>query len=648
MFKSLKSKKLKAFSLTEIIVVLAIISMVVYGLASFSIDATRLSELRWKSSSAGLKMKDTAKILIDKKNTLWKDLITDSQNKYLLFQSNNYVITNGTEVIDGVTYSFTIQNAYRDGSGNYATSGTLDIGSKFISIIATWTDSFGYPQNLTYTFYVSNWATYNWLQTSLAEFNSGTYSNNTIGDALGGGSVRMQEIIYPDWCNPSLALNQYDLPGNSVSKTVFASTGSAYLGTAGTSTSTALTKLNISGVTPPILSVEGTFGGYAVNDVFVVGNIAYLATTDNSKEVVIVNVATTPYTEIGYFNASGTTDGRNVYVSGTVGYVATGAKVQSFNLTSNTGSRAKYGEITLAQNSNSGTTAYIFAIQVRGNYLFAALNDDYYEMAIATVSNPSNMTLNSFESVNDQQTTDIYVNPAGTRAYFGTNSSSQREFFILNTTNKNNPSVISSYDTSGMSIKGIAIVEADNRAVLVGTSGQEYQAVNIATETSISKCGGMDINSGISDIDTVTDAQGNAFAYLVTSDNTAEFKILRGGPGGGNGSGTGYPLNGSYTSQIFDSGAASGNVNYYSMKWNAQIAANTSIRFQVRSNTTNNFTGIAWVGPDGTSATYFTNSLGEYLPSVVQNKRYFQYIAYFNSDSYATPYLLDTNLNYQR
>src|SRR5690606_2929390 len=104
------------------------------------------------------------------------------------------------------------------------------------------------------------------------DFNLGNYSNNTVGDSLGGGAVRMQQIIYPDWCNPSLALNQYNLPGNSVSKTVFATTGNAYLGTAGTSTSTSLTKLNIAGVTPPILTVENTFGGYAVNHVFVVGN----------------------------------------------------------------------------------------------------------------------------------------------------------------------------------------------------------------------------------------------------------------------------------------------------------------------------------------------------------------------------------------
>src|SRR3989337_1092873 len=85
----LKKIKLKAFSLTEILVVLALVSIVVYSLASFSIDAIRLSEDRWTSSVAGLKMKDTAQILIDKKNTLWKDMLIDATDKHLLYAANN-------------------------------------------------------------------------------------------------------------------------------------------------------------------------------------------------------------------------------------------------------------------------------------------------------------------------------------------------------------------------------------------------------------------------------------------------------------------------------------------------------------------------------------------------------------------------------
>jgi Tfp pilus assembly protein PilV len=644
------NKRLKAFSLAEIIVSIGVFSIIAISIGTLIVETIRFSENRWLKSQSILMAKEIINGVNASKNDLWKYIAenTNGGKKYIQYTNETYNMVNGELSQNGFTSSFQIYTVQRDSNGFIVQSGGVeDINTRRIEVSVSWVDTLNNTNTFSTSSYVTNWNTLDWKQTTQAEFNSGTFTNNTVSDALGGGAVRLQQIIYPDWCNPSLALNQYDLPGNSVSKTVFALTGNAYLGTAGTNQSTAMTKLTITGVTPPVITVNGTFGGYAVNDVFIVGNIAYLATNDDGKEVVILDVSQTPFTEIGYFNATGNQNGRSIFFSGTTGYVATAKKVQSFNLTSNTGSRPKYDEITLSLNQNQGATSYIAQVVVRGNYLFASLNEDYYEMAIANVSNPSNMSLVSSSSVNDQQTTDIEVSSDGSRAYFGTNSSSQREFYIMNTSNKSNPTTISSYDTTGMSVTGLAIIPADGRAILVGKNGQEYQAVNISNENSISKCGGMDINNGIEDVDSVIDAQGNAFAYLVTADNSAEFKILRGGPGGGNGSGTGYPTNGSYTSQVFDTGATT-TVNYYTLKWTSQLAANSTVRFQVRAHTSNNFTGINWIGPDGTSATYFTNANGETLPTSLQNKRYFQYITYFTSDTFNTPYLLDMKLNYQK
>ncbi len=648
--KKLKiNKKFKAFSVTEIIIVLALISLVIYSLATFSIAALRLSEDRWKSNIASIKMHDMSQILVDKKNSLWESMLIDSGDKHLAYSGSTYSIVDGSENLDGISYSFKVQSALRDTNGNFVTSGgTTDLNSKLIQISSEWVDKFGFDNLISSQFYITNWNSNTWTQTSTSDFNQGT-NDNTIVTSNGGGSVQLQTIIYPDWCNPSLQLNQYDLPGNSVSKTIFANTGHAYLGTAGTNTTTAMTKLNISGVTPPTISVEGTFGGYAVNDIFIVGNVAYLATTDNSKEVVILDISQYPYQQIGYFNASGTTDADSVYVSGTVGYVATGEIVQSFNLTSNTGSRAKYGEITMARDPVFFFGSdYVSQIVVRGNYLFAALNNDWYELSIANVSNPSNMSFLSKSSVNNLQTSDVYVSPDGNRAYFGTNyGSSENEFFIMNTSNKNSPSIIGSYNTHGMSITGIAIVTQDNRAVLVGKNGQEYQAVDISNEHSPTFCGGMDINNGIEDIDTVSDAQGNAFAYLVTDDSSSEFKILRGGPGGGNGSGEGYALSGTYTSTIFDS--TSSTSKYYTIDFNGTIPVNTNMNVQVRSSSNSDMSSSTnWVGPDGTSSTSFAISDGDYIPSLVYNKRYFQYKINFSSNQLSTAELEDLTLTYQK
>ncbi len=59
------------------------------------------------------------------------------------------------------------------------------------------------------------------------------------------------------------------------------------------------------------------------------------------------------------------------------------------------------------------------------------------------------------------------------------------------------------------------------------------------------------------------------------------------------------------------------------------------------------FTGSQWYGPDGTTGTYFTTQTGQLLPSIVQNKRYIQYRAYFTSDTISTPILEDVRIQYE-
>lgn len=62
----------------------------------------------------------------------------------------------------------------------------------------------------------------------------------------------------------------------------------------------------------------------------------------------------------------------------------------------------------------------------------------------------------------------------------------------------------------------------------------------------------------------------------------------------------------------------------------AEIPVETNITFQARSDNDNSSWG-PFTGPDGTSATYYTNASGEDLN--VPNNRYFQYIIYFETNN---------------
>jgi hypothetical protein len=334
---------------------------------------------------------------------------------------------------------------------------------------------------------------------------------------------------------------------------------------------------------------------------------------------------------------------------GTVGYVATGRKVQTFDLTANTGSRTKLGELTMAESPVLFGNDIISQIVVVKNYIYASLWNDWNELAIANAANPRSMFVTSQTTVNNKQTLDIYVNPAGTRAYFGTTtSSSEREFFIVDVSSKTGSRpIIGSYDSNGMNVDGIAIIEADHRAVLVGNAAEEYQALDITNEATPVKCGGMQLDSGISDIDTVVDAQGNAFSYIVSKDPTKEFKILRGGPGNGHEDGYGYPSTGSFTSSIIDSTSTTS--QYFTFKWTGTVPAATTLKLQLRTGTSiGDIASQTFVGPDGTSSTYFTSQTATSIPGSLNNKQYIQYKAFFTSDTFSTPVLNDITITYQK
>jgi hypothetical protein len=642
-------KQYKGYSLVEFVIAIGVFAAVASSVVFFSIEIySSIYDQQMRTVADSSRQSIMDKVLAVKASS-WAELIAGqgAGTFYLDEVNGKYTLTSGTSTQGAIAYSITVSGVNRDSNGAITQSGgTDDPHTKNISVNFTWTDKLGRPKNYTNSFYLNDWFTYKWFQTTKAEFDSGTFTQ-TLSRNNNGGEVELRQIFYPDWCKPTLAQEVYNIPGNATAKTLFSYPGTTYLGTGGSALGEAFTKLNITGVDTPTINVEGSFNGYTTNNIFVLGNYAYLATAQNDKEVIILDITSTPYTEVGYFNTSRTEDANSVYVVGNVGYVAAGRYVYAFNLTSKLGSRSQTSIKQVSLNQNFLQTASVSQIVVKNNYLFASLENDWYELAIVDVSNPANMQITSQTSVNNQQTLDVYVSDDSNRTYFGTgNSSSEREFFIIDTSSKTGARpTISSYDTSGMSVKGIAIVEADDRAILVGTGGQEYQVVDISNEVSLSKCGGMEYNSGINDIDAVTDSESNSFSYVVTNNSTQDFHIIRGGPGEGGGeNGYGFLTSGQFTSVAFDS--ESSNSKYYTISWASTTPANTDLKFQVRSSNDVSMGSSVFVGPDGTSSSYFTNNKGSSIHSSISGKRYIQYKAFYTSDTLSTPILNSVTINY--
>jgi hypothetical protein len=146
--------------------------------------------------------------------------------------------------------------------------------------------------------------------------------------------------------------------------------------------------------------------------------------------------------------------------------------------------------------------------------------------------------------------------------------------FIINTdpasgTYKN---ILGSYDTSGMDPHGITVV-TNNKAIIAGSGGIEYQVVDIANDT-ITNCSGSlgDLNVNVYGIASVVENDGDAYSYIITSDSGSEFKIIEGGPSGKVGK------SGVFESAIFDPGYQTA---FNRLSYDSSTPSGTTLKFQV-------------------------------------------------------------------
>jgi hypothetical protein len=190
------------------------------------------------------------------------------------------------------------------------------------------------------------------------------------------------------------------------------------------------------------------------------------------------------------------------------------------------------------------------SVFVSGNYAYVAETGTTQLEIIEVTNGGSSLSIVGQAQLNGSDSSDIFINASATRAYISTiTSATQPEFFIVDISSKTGPRpVAGSYDTSGMSPRGITVVPG-NKAIIVGTGGQEYQVIDITNENSPVACGpGLNIDSGVNGVAGVIENDGDAFAYIITGDANAEFKIIEGGPGGQ------FGTEGTYTSPALDAG----------------------------------------------------------------------------------------------
>ena len=360
------------------------------------------------------------------------------------------------------------------------------------------------------------------------------------------GTVQPQGQGFGDWCHPALALTNIDLDrqGHPTSLRAFETADSVdgnrvLSGTGANSSGPAFSNIKIMGNEPPTATILGDYNGtpqVKVNGLVGNDHYAYLAT--DSRGVEILDISVTPYQVIGTFKPTGMKNVNDVYVVGNTGYAVTTDKFYIFGISTDRRTATPSGSLALADGAK-------VVVDPSSQYAYVPNPDPTGELKIIDVhSHPVDLTPSDVKNVDVDAGVgrDVFINASGTRAYLATAlNATKPEFFIINITDPANPTVITdggTYDTGLMDPYAATIV-TDNRAIIVGYGGNEYQVFSVAGD-QVSFCPNhaegtdfLNIDTGVYAVSSILQKDQHAYSYISTGDAAAELKIIEGGPGGG-------------------------------------------------------------------------------------------------------------------
>jgi type II secretory pathway pseudopilin PulG len=592
-------------------------------------------------------------------------------NYYAQSNGTTWQLISGTALINDLSEQISIESAYRN-NGILVDQGTpgavVDPSTRIFDIQISWITPF--PSSINSKLYLVRLENESLTFTDHPDFDPGEVSGTDIVDTTGTPIPQNAQIQLAagggggDWCDPSLSITEVDLPKSGVANAISAIEGNVFAGTGENSSGVSFAKVSFTiDQDPPVVTPTPypTFDGYKTNAVFGESNYAYLATDNNSKEVVIIdlnNYSDPPtnlkFQEVGSINLKGNLNATSVFVTNNKAYITTSNNKLYIYDVSNHSAPNRLNEENGFTLDGEGKK-----VLVTGNYAYIATNSTTYQFEIVDISTASSPSWAGKLNINTGQSgIDVYVNTAISspdKAYLATNYvAGQSNFYVVDISNISSPTINGQgrYDTQGMSPTGITVVTG-NIGIIVGSGGSnQYQVVLLDTMAS---CGGLQYASGIRGVSSVLQANGYAYSYIITGDASAELKIIL---GGGQGGGT-FASSGTYTSSVFDAGFSTA---FNRFSGNAYVpSANTVLEMQVAvsntdtSCTTGNFTYIG-PDPDNPTGSRYILSNGTFngiIPYKSVNPyynnpgRYFCYKLFFNTtDTNQSPIFHDLSINY--
>ncbi|MFH0873316.1 MAG: beta-propeller domain-containing protein [Candidatus Komeilibacteria bacterium] len=624
----------QGFSLVEILIsvaFIAVLTLVLVSTVTFSHNLRRTDQEKTQAALYAQGAIEATQQLARSQmvNGSWHPVV-DAQQKWSLAA--------GTELLDNkFTRQITISDVRRATQQNgqvygmiVESGGYIDPSTKKLTALISWAGADG-PKQFILESYEQIHTANRWVQT---DWNGGSgqddwiatnrfYSKDSGIDVSIPGVVSLTAGLI-DWTQASTT-DTYDTAGNFDDEDVYEKDGKAYLVTVNNSSGSEFYILNVSD--PHNVYLLGSLNiGSSVYSVVVRGNYAYIATGDNSKELQVVDISNSaaPQVVVSY-NLPSNTDAQDIQVDENEVYIIQGVTIYAYHQVTPSSL-----QLDSSLTVSGGNTTQIYLAQ---HYLYVATESSSQELLIYNVTTPSSMyQIGRYDLPGSLKATDVFV--LGSRAYITTqNNGSGNEFFALDVSSPGNPLLLGSYNV-GETVHSLAVV---GPYALLGTNflDKELAVLDVSVPGSISYISGFNLSGLILGM-----SANCSVVYAATSSNTEEFFVISTGI-----TDCDYATSGQLESSTYDSG--SDQVLYNWISWSSLTPANTSIQFQIA--TSNQINGPwSYLGPDGTSATYYTVGAKEFINYAAnKDKRYIRYKLYLTSQAdLQTPILEEVRLSY--
>lgn len=461
----IKDKKLKGISLIELLLSIALFSILVTGLSSavfYLLQSQKDTAYRAKAIFLAQEGIEAVKII--KKNNFSS---LASGNYALSTSANTWSLVAGIENIDGYQRQITIS--------------TIDANTFRAISTVTWNDTFN-SQQVQYSTYFTNWERY----TPINTWNSTTQvaGINFNGSNDGYKLEFVNNLVY-------------------------------FIRLGGTPNFSTIDTTNLAApVTTSNINLSGNGG-----DIQIQGNNVFISSSNNSGEFYVYNISTpTTPSLVTTYNASGNSDGLRLAVQGNYLYLLRTAtadrEFQIYNISALP---------TVTALGSLDFTATPNDIEINGNYAYIATGVSTQEMIIVNISNPNSPSVASTVNVSDSRICNSVKIISPTYAALGCNDGL---IHFINISNPLAPSISSTFTVgaSGVTTMDIEYYSGFNLLFLAtSNSAREFQTVNISNILLPTLYGSRDMNGTNNDVE--YDSVRNV-VYIASTDNNFEFITL--------------------------------------------------------------------------------------------------------------------------